>query len=112
MKQVWFDVDCERILSMVKDMGVDCEDMYCTECSYYINEITQHKRNGCEVVYIDERRIKTINLKIREDGIMRPATVEDLEKAFLAEKVPPNFAYALAKINPLSHRVIGEEIVS
>ena len=109
MGKVWFDCDCERILSQIKDTCPDCEELYCNEAISLINEVTQHKRNGCEVVYVEESRIKTVRLYIRTKDGNRLATEEDLEKHFLTAGVLPNFAYALAKINPLEHKIIGEE---
>ena len=110
--KVWFDQDCEMVLSMIKDLGSDCGDMYCNTCPYLINEVTRHKQDGCKVVYIPEEWIKTIHLKKRINNIVMDVTVEDLEKIFLEQKVPPNFAYGLARVIELEHTVVRPEVVN
>lgn len=107
MTKVWFCEDHEQILSQIRDLCPVCNEEYCPDRDDYINEVTMHKQDGCKVVYIEEQWIKTTTLYIRsKDSISRPATVNDLEKAFLEIKLPPNFAYGLARVIPLTHKVV------
>lgn len=111
MMKVWFDLDCEQIISTLQDICSTCDEMFCECGDPLINEVKQHKDYGCILTYIDIDKIKTIRLYKREGTVVRLATIDDIEKTLLKQGMAPNFAYGVARITPLEHKVIksGDE---
>ena len=111
--KVWFDQDCEMVLSMIKDLGSDCGDMYCNTCPYLINEVTRHKQDGCKVVYVPQEWIHTVGLKKRVNGVEMDVTREDLFEIMTKEGgLAPNFAAGLSEIYLFKHKVIRPEVAN
>ena len=104
--KVWFDVDCEQILFTLRDVCFTCEELCCDCGTLKINEIQQHRQYGCRVAYINEDDIKTVRLYVRDGSMPRLATMEDIEKQLVKAGYLPNFAYGLAKIINVEHKVI------
>lgn len=106
MMKVWFDLDCEQILSTMKDICTTCEEMFCLCNDGLMNEIQQHRQYGCILTYVEQDMIKTIRLFKRDGAVTRLATIDDIEKTLLKRGMASNFAYGVARITPLEHKVI------
>ena len=105
--KVWFDQDCEIILSTLQDICFTCEEMYCGHEGALINEVKQHRQYGCKLEFVEQSWITTIKLKKREkDGMVREATRDDVEQTLLKHGLTANLAYGVARIIPLEHKVI------
>jgi len=105
--KVWFDQDCEIILSTLQDICFTCEEMFCECGTALMNEVKQHRQYGCQLAYVEQSWITVVHLKKREaNGMIRDATVDDLEKTLLKHGLPVNYAYGVARIIPLEHKIV------